>query len=102
MHMATLRIPATIAVALLVAATAAAQDFHWTGALTPGKRLEIRGVNGDVRATLAAGAQAEVTARKTARRGEPDEIEIKVVREHCAVVFPRDSFNRPIRHPRRS
>jgi hypothetical protein len=35
-----------------VAAPAAAQsgDFRWTGKLAPGKRLEIRGVNGDVRA----------------------------------------------------
>ncbi len=39
------------------AATAAAQggDFRWTGKLAPGKRLEIKGVNGDVHATAEGG-----------------------------------------------
>ena len=63
------------------ASTAAAQggDFHWTGKLAPGKRLEIKGVNGDVRATAAADDQITVTAHKHARRSDPDEVKIEVV-----------------------
>src|SRR5712691_10870712 len=41
-----------------------AQDFNWHGRLAPGKRLEVKGVNGDVRAVLASGAEAVVNARK--------------------------------------
>jgi len=68
-----------LAAAMLGARSAAAQDFHWTGTLAPGKRLEIKGVSGDIRATLASGTQVEVTARKTARRSDPDEVRIEVV-----------------------
>src|SRR5207247_9399499 len=39
----------------------------------------VKGVNGDVRAVLASGAEAVVNARKHARRSDPDEVEIKVV-----------------------
>src|SRR5258708_20356114 len=63
------------------ASTAAAQggDFHWTGKLAPGKRLEVRGVNGDARATAATDDQITVTAHKHARRSDPDEAKIEVV-----------------------
>ena len=60
-------------------ASAAAQDFHWTGTLAPGKRLEIKGVNGDIRAMPAAGARIELTARKTGRRSDPAGVRIEVV-----------------------
>src|SRR5438477_13046385 len=73
----------SLAVAALLcltgAAVAAGQDFNWHGRLAAGKRLEIKGVNGDVRAVLASGAEAVVNARKHARRSDPDEVEIKVV-----------------------
>src|SRR6266436_9052482 len=70
-----------IAALLCVAtvASAQAQDFNWHGRLAAGKRLEVKGVNGDVRAVLASGAEAVVNARKHARRSDPDEVEIKVV-----------------------
>src|SRR5437867_10223613 len=67
--------------ALCVGAVAAltAQDFNWHGRIAPGKRLEVKGVNGDVRAVLTSGAEAVVNARKHARRSDPDEVEIKFV-----------------------
>src|SRR4029450_10081304 len=43
------------------------------------------GVNGGSDATAAAGAEAEVSAFKRARRSNPDEVEIKVV-EHAGGV----------------
>lgn len=66
---------------LLVAAASplAAQDFHWTGHLAAGKRLEIKGVNGAIRAMSTSGDQIDVSARKTAHRSDPDEVEIRVV-----------------------
>ncbi|PYP12215.1 MAG: hypothetical protein DMD59_00720 [Gemmatimonadetes bacterium] len=59
--------------------SAQAQDFNWHGRLAAGKRLEVKGVNGDVRAVLARGAEAVVNARKHARRSDPDEVKIEVV-----------------------
>lgn len=79
MRVTVFLIPATIAAALLVAAPAAAQDFHWTGRLAAGKRLEIKGVNGSIRAMAATGDEIDVSARKTSRRSDPDEVKIEVV-----------------------
>jgi putative adhesin len=65
---------------LLTVAPAAAQgDFHWNGRLTSGQSIEIRGINGDIRATASSSGDVEVTAIKTARRGNPDDVRIEVV-----------------------
>ncbi len=37
------------ALCLAAATTAAAQDFNWHGRIAAGKRLEVKGVNGDSR-----------------------------------------------------
>jgi hypothetical protein len=76
-----------------------ADDFVWHAALRPGSTLEVKGVNGDVRATIAAGAEAEVTARRSARRDDPQGVRLEVV-EHaggvtiCA-VYPSKAPARP-------
>jgi len=57
------------------------QDFHWQGRVASGHTLRIRGINGDIHASPASGAEVEVAARKHARRGDPSEVEIRVV-EH--------------------
>src|SRR5438093_2840953 len=66
--------------ALCVGAVAAltAQDFNWHGRIAAGKRIEVKGVNGDVRAVLTSGAEPVMNARKEARPSEPAEVEIKV------------------------
>jgi hypothetical protein len=68
-------------------AVAAAQDFNWHGRLAAGKRLEVKGVNGDVRAVLASGAEAVVNARKHSRRSDPDEVEIRVVESEDGITI---------------
>jgi Toastrack DUF4097 len=70
---------AGLTAALTLTVPAAAQDFHWTGHLAAGKRLEIKGVNGSIRAMAASGSEIDVTARKTARRSDPDDVKIQVV-----------------------
>lgn len=67
--------------------TAGAQDFNWRGRIATGKRLEIKGVNGDVRAVLASGAEAVVNAAKHSRRSDPDEVEIKVVESDAGITI---------------
>ncbi len=70
--------------------TAAADDFRWTGRLADGQILEIKGLNGSVRAERASGSEIEVRAEARARRSNPDDVRIEVV-EHeegltiCAV-----------------
>ena len=49
--------------------------FHWSAALTAGKTLEIRGINGSIDAVLAAGRDAgggceQDRASQRSRRGE--------------------------------
>lgn len=83
----------------VVAQPAAAQDFRWSGAIAAGKTLEVRGVNGEVRAVGAKGTTAQVTAVKKGRKSDPDEVKIEVV-EHaggvtiCA-VYPSKKSDRP-------
>lgn len=68
--------------------------FGWSGQIVDGQWLEIKGVNGAVNATPASGGTAEVTAVRTGRRSDPNEVEIVVV-EHddgvtiCAVYPSR-------------
>lgn len=69
------------------AAPLAGQDFRWTGHLAAGRLLEIKGVNGDIRALPASGDQIEVTATKRGRRSDPDEVEIKVVESADGVTI---------------
>ena len=76
---------------------AAAADFRWQGSVARGATIEIKGVNGGIDATAGNGPEVEVTAIKRAgRRGNPDDVEVKVV-EHaggvtiCAVYPSRGS-----------
>lgn len=78
-----------------------AQDFEWSGTLEPGQTVEIRGVNGDVRATGIDGGAVEVQARKESRRSDRESVRLEVV-EHaggvtiCA-VYPTPRGERPNR-----
>ena len=74
------------ALCLTALATAAAQDFNWHGRLAAGKRLEVKGVSGDVRAVLTSG-EAVVNATKHSRRSDPDEVEIKVVESEAGITI---------------
>ena len=73
-----------------------ADDFQWHGAIRQGATLEVKGVNGDVVATVASGPEAAVTAQRTGRRSDPGEVRLEVV-EHaggvtiCAVYPSRDA-----------
>ena len=84
----------------VINATSNDQDeFRWQGRVTAGQAVEIKGVNGNVRAEGSGGNQVEVVASKTGRRSETKSVEIRVV-EHaggvtiCA-VYPSDDASRP-------
>jgi hypothetical protein len=68
------------ALALGSVAPAAAQgDFQWRGRLSTGQVVEIKGVNGDVRASTSSSGDVEVTASKSARRSDPSTVRVEVV-----------------------
>ncbi len=82
---------AVLAAALLAAAAPAAGDrFEWSGTVPAGRSVEIKGVNGDLRARAGSGDAVEVVASKHGERDDPAEVRIEVV-EHdggvtvCAV-----------------
>jgi len=95
----TFTLAALAVAAALAVPSARAEDFRWSGALGPGKILEIKGVNGGIEAGAASGSEAEVVARKSGHHSDPADVEIKVV-EHgggvtiCA-VYPSPSDERP-------
>src|SRR5207247_10571748 len=71
-------LPAVATLALVPRAAGAQGEFHWKGKVAPGKAIEIKGVNGDVRADAGSG-DVEVSAVKHARRSDPDAVKIGVV-----------------------
>jgi DUF4097 and DUF4098 domain-containing protein YvlB len=94
--------PLLVAPTLLAGSPAAAQgDFHWAGAVTSGQKIEIKGVNGSVRASASSSGQAEVTATKEARRSNADDVRIEVVPHAGGVticaVYPDVSGREPNR-----
>lgn len=75
-------------------------DFRWSGRIDAGDAVEIKGINGEVRAMAASGSQVEVTAvKRGGNRGDPADVTIEVV-EHaggvtiCA-VYPSEEGERP-------
>ncbi|MGB7924972.1 MAG: DUF4097 family beta strand repeat-containing protein [Pyrinomonadaceae bacterium] len=74
-------------------------DFRWQGRIAQGNAIEIKGVNGGIRAEGSTGSEVEVVAVKKSRRSDPNSVRIQVV-EHgngvtiCA-VYPSSDSKRP-------
>src|SRR6185436_18495961 len=92
-----------VSVAMLAAAphAAAQTDFQWHGQLASGQTIEIKGINGDVRATASSSGEVEVTAARSARRSNPADVRIEVVPHAGGVticaVYPNVSGREPNR-----
>jgi len=84
---------AVVAVAAAANAQQNPDDFRWTGQIARGKSVEIKGINGSIKASYVSGNQVEVLAHKRARRSNTADVFIDVV-EHdgnvtiCAVYPP--------------
>jgi len=71
-----------LAVLLAAVGLCAASDdtsFRWSGKLAPGRLIEIKGVNGSIRAEATTGSDVEVMAEKTSRRSDPAGVRIQIV-----------------------
>jgi Putative adhesin len=55
------------------------ETFRWQGPIAPGQTLEVRNVNGPVRAEPSASGQVEIQAIKTGRFDDPRGVRIVVV-----------------------
>lgn len=72
----------------------ASNEFRWKGHVAPGGTIEVKGINGDIRAEAANGDEVEVVAKKKGRHSDPETVRIAVV-EHsegvtiCA-IYPTD------------
>jgi len=69
------------------ASTAHAQDFHWQGLIPAGESVEIKGINGSIRAVAANTNEVDVTATKSARHSNPAEVRVEVVRHATGVTI---------------
>ena len=74
-------------------------EFHWSGRVAPGSAVEIKGINGDIRAEPATGDEVQVVAAKRSRRSDVNSVTVKVV-EHaggvtiCA-IYPNENSGNP-------
>jgi hypothetical protein len=62
-------------------------EFRLSEPLAAGRTIEIRGINGNVSAEPASGGEFEVVAVKRARRSDPDEVRVEVVRHAEGVLI---------------
>lgn len=61
------------------------ETWTWNNTVAAGRMVEIKGINGEIRAQPASGNEVRVTATKSARRNNPSEVRIEVV-EHAGGV----------------
>lgn len=62
-------------------------DFEWTGDVTQGLAVEIKGVSGGITASLAAGSEVEVYADLDGRQDDPSTVSIQVVQHDGGVTI---------------
>jgi hypothetical protein len=64
-----------------------ADAFEWSGRLARGKTIEIKTVNGEIRAEAWDGDRVEVRATKHWRRSDPDEVTVEVIEHEGGVTI---------------
>jgi hypothetical protein len=70
----------TAVATMAMTAPLAAQDWTWRGRVSADQWMEVKGVNGSVRAVASSGSEIEVEVTKTeGNRGDPDDIKMVVV-----------------------
>jgi hypothetical protein len=76
-------------------------DFQWRGQLTSGQTVEVKGINGDIRAVPSSTTDVEVTATKSARRSNPAGVRIEVLPHPGGVTICAVYPDVPGREPNR-
>lgn len=76
-----------VCLAAVLPALAVEGDFNWNGRIRPGQTVEIKGVNGGIRAEYASGPDVQVTARKSAWRSDAASVHVEAVPHAGGVTF---------------
>lgn len=71
----------------VVEGPARTSDFRWQGRVPAGQTVEIKGVNGSIRATGAPGDQVEVVATRRGRRSAPETVQIKTLEHEGGITI---------------
>lgn len=61
------------------------QDWEWQGSVDRGNAIEVKGINGGIKATGSSGGQVKVTAVKKGKKDDPADVRVEVV-EHSGGV----------------
>jgi len=61
--------------------------WAWRGTVASGRTLEVRGIRGWIHAERSDGEEIEVTAQKTASRGNPGEVRILLTEDEDGVLI---------------
>ena len=91
-----------LAASVVAGHSAAAQtsDFQWSGAVDRDKAIEVRGVNGSIRALASDDGAVHVEAMRRARRSDPGSVRIDVVKHEAGIticaVYPDPPASRPL------
>jgi hypothetical protein len=86
----------TLTSGLSASLSQSSNPYQWRGSILQGNAIEIKGVNGEIRATGSTGTEVEVSAVMRARRSNPADVRIDVVQHGdgvtiCAVYPNTDS-----------
>lgn len=71
----------------VVEGPARVSEFRWQGRVAAGRTIEIKGVNGSIRATGSSGDQVEVVATRRGRRSDPESVQIKTLEHDGGVTI---------------
>jgi hypothetical protein len=63
------------------------RDWDWKGRIDRGKYIEIKGVNGEIRAERASGREVEVHARLRGKKSDPESVKMEVVEHNDGVTI---------------
>jgi len=61
--------------------------FEWAENMSSGQTLEVKGIIGEIRATLASDNRAQVIARKRGTSGDFDEVAVEVARDGDRIII---------------
>src|SRR4051812_13077412 len=81
MKRATFVFAAVLAVAVQTAPAAAqhSEEFSWNRAMTAGRTIEIKGVNGNISAVMTHGSEVRVRAQKHSKKSNVSEVRMQVM-----------------------
>jgi hypothetical protein len=86
-NLLALTLAAGMAAGMAAPVAAQTSDFQWRGTVAEGQTIEIRGVNGGVRAMTSADRAVHVEATRQARRSDPESVRIEVVQHGGGVTI---------------